>query len=716
MSDFSFGNINVNARKQALNLKTYSNPLLVDKSASRANYDLPVIVLVEDKFDEKQLGYIGKWLVSLGCTKYKILDALSCEWSEKDAKEGLIKFYKSNKSKFMDYIPEGAPILTSGPALYSLLQEDDIYPSHVNQIIFGKSNFWFSLDLTREGLHRVFPMASLKDDIFGYGFYNKWCTGAVDSYKTKLASIQVQNAIKSEGTAIPRYPKLNKVFIKTQEEFDDLFWEPNKDRHDEILAWDLETSNLNFFRGTIGCITLSFDGRTGYYIPWRLIDDDRKKKLGTILKNNKQLLANGKFDVKFLWRNGVPEANIDEDIILLGHTLDETRSNSLKALAFYYTLYGGYERALDKYKEKMGKGKEINYLEIPEDILKEYAIMDAIVTRQVWDNLMKHCRELDKKYPNEFSEHGMEYYYYTFRIPAARTYAKMEYEGVYVDRDMLDDLRKEMQKTIADLKKKLCVAFAVPPDFKWESGPELGKLLEKKGWEDWGRTSTGELMTGDFAISRWKKNHPEAKDIEQLKSFNTLLNTFVGNETQNSIMAEFLGENDEEGDKGWTQYIQYHKEDGTWRMHPNFLAMMTDSGRSRCNSPNMQQVPTRGKFSDEIKTCLKTPNDDEYYLCTVDYSSLQMRLAAIDIRSNDDPLVKILQEGAGVDLHSNTAYNTFYKDKEVDIDIITVEQDGKTYEFLGGQSVTVKRVGGDGLEALEEIPACEIRETDTLVV
>ena len=705
MSDFSFGSINVNARKQVLNLKVYDNPVLVDKSQNRAKYDIPLVILVEDKFDSKALGYIDKWLASEGCTRYIILNVLNCEYKPDEAKEGLIKFYKNNRSKFMDYVPQFAPILTSGPALYALLQEDDLYSNDVEQIIFGKSSFWFSLDLTRDNCHRIFPMASIKNDIFGYGGYEKWCTGAVDSYRTKLAAIQISNAIKGNGNPPPRFPKLNKIFIKTKDDFNQLFYEPNKDRHDEVLAWDIETSGLNFMRDTIGCITLSFDGITGYYVPWKILDEDGKSKLNTILKNNRQLGANLKFDIKYLWRNGCPDAQVDEDVILLGHTLDESRSNSLKTLAFLYSEFGGYERPLDKYKEKMGKN--VNYLDIPEEILRDYAVMDAIVTWRVWFNLIRHCRELDKKYPNEFSEHGMEYYYYTFRIPAARTYAKMEYEGVYIDKPMLDELRETMKKAIQDLKTKLGIAFGVPKDFKWESGQELGKLLEKKGWEDWGRTSTGEYITGDFAISRWKKRHPEAKDIEQLKSFNTLLNTFVGDETQNSLMADFLGENDEEGSKGWTQYIQYHKEDGTWRMHPNFLAMMTDSGRSRCNSPNMQQVPTRGKFTDEIKTCLKTPDDENYYLCTVDYSSLQMRLAAIDIRSNDDPLVQILHEGSGVDLHSNTAYNTFYVGKDVDIDIITVEQDGKTYEFLGGE--TVNTLDGEKF-------ACELTENDTLIL
>ena len=705
MKDFSFGNINVNSRKQVLNLKTYDNPVLIDKSQNKAKYETPIVVLLEDQFEPKYLSYIDKWLASEGCTRYIMLNVLNCEYREDEAKEGLIKFYINNRSKFFDYIPKFAPILTSGPALYSLLQEDDLYPSHCEQVIFGKSNFWFSPDLTRDNCHRVFPIASFKDDIFGFDGYGKWCTGAVDSYRTKLGALQISNAIKVCDVPPPRFPKLNKIFIRTQEDFDNLFWESNKDKHNELMSWDLETSNLNFFKDRIGCITISFDGVTGYFIPWRLMNEENKKKLGILFKNNIKLGANLKFDVKHMWKAGIPEADIDEDIILLGHTLDETRSNSQKTLAFFYSEFGGYERPLDRYKEKMGKN--VDYTTIPEDILFDYAVMDAIVAWRIFNNLLAHCRELDKKYPNEFSEHGMEYYYRTYKIPAARTYAKMEYNGVFMDKEALDKLRKDMQDAILDLKKQLGISFGVPMDFKWESSKELGKLLEKKGWEDWGRTATGDLMTGDFAISRWKKRHPEAKMLEQLKSFNTLLNTFVGGETQNSMLADFLGENDEEGDKGWTQYIQYHKEDGTWRMHPNFLVMMTDSGRSRCNSPNMQQVPTRGKFSKEIKSCLKTPNDDEFYLCTVDYSSLQIRLATIDIRDREDPLFNILLEGASVDLHSQTGWNTFYKDKAIDVDIITVEQDGKTYEFLGGQTVMTDH---------GEKFAIDLTEEDTLIV
>ena len=50
----------------------------------------------------------------------------------------------------------------------------------------------------------------------------------------------------------------------------------------------------------IGCITLSYDGVEGWYIPWKILTYDCKVKLDEILKNSRQVLANGKFDVNFM--------------------------------------------------------------------------------------------------------------------------------------------------------------------------------------------------------------------------------------------------------------------------------------------------------------------------------------------------------------------------------------------------------------------------------
>lgn len=702
MSGFSFGNIKTSSKKQILDLKLYDNPLLVDKSEGYSDYNFVPIILTDEVYEGFALNAIEKFLHRLNVRKYKIVSAINCKLDDKVVKaEGKIKFYKNNRSNFYDYIPQYAPIITVGAALYSVILEDDVYPSYVQQIIFGKSNFWFSEDLTPSKGHWIYPIESFRD-IFARGFKEP-----VDSYKTKLAQIQIDSLIKKGPKPVPRYPKLIKHKIETSEQFFNEFYLPNKNKKNELLSWDLETSGLEFLKDRIGCITLSFDGKEGWYIPWRIVEQnlDCKNQLRELLKNNIQCLANGKFDCKFMWHNDIPEARIDEDLLALCHSMDETRSNSLKTLAFFYSEFGGYERPLDQIKSKLGKGREISYIDdIPEEVLWDYAVMDAIVTRRAFTNAVNHAKELDKKYPNLLSSKGILDYYYERRIPAENMYAKIEYTGVYVDKGKLDNLRKELNQELAKIRKQLCEAFGVDDSFDWASSKKLGNLIESKGWEELGRSKAGDYLTGDFQMSRWKQDHPEAKLISQMKEVQTLINTFMGEETKNSIVADFLGENDEKGSKGWAKCLIYHPEDNSWRMHPNYRPMYTDSGRSRCTNPNMQQIPSHSNWAKRVKQCISTPNNDEYCLCTIDYSSLQLRLACIDQRE-EDFLREVLRR-PNVDIHCATAFTTLAQGRKFDITNVRVEQEGKSVDFLGGEVVFTKNRGS--------VFASELTEDDTL--
>lgn len=678
---FDFGGISVASKKQVLKLNKIKSCILADKTFGEGQ---PVAIIADQYYDPNVVPYIEDFLRKSKIYNYIILCPIKYDISKEDIKkeqkDKVTEFYINNVSNFRDYIPKNSPIIVSGPGIYSLLQEDDINCTHVQQRIFDVPHFWFSYDLSSNG-NWIYPIESFTD-IFADGF-NK---GPIDSYRTKLAQIQFNDVIKTGFKAPPRIPRLKKNFITSKEEFYSVFYEPNKNRKNDLMCWDLETSGLNFLTNEIGCITISFDGIEGYYIPWKYID---KEKLNEIFRNNRQLGHNLSFDVKHAWREGLPDARIDEDTFLIAHTLDETRSNSLKAMAFYYSEFGGYERALDNYKKKYNIS---NYLNIDEDILKEYAIMDAIVCRRIYDRMISHMRLLDLKYPNpRFENNTLEEYYSYRRIPAVNMYTKLEYRGIYIRKDKLDALRKDMQKAIDELKDKLTKAFDTKKDFNWSSSEQVGKLLEKKGWEDWGRNEKGIYNVAAFQLDRWKKNHPEAYDLDQLGSYETLISSFVG---------------DEAGTKGWSQYLYHHDEDpeNVWRMHPNFLAMGTESGRTRCRNPNMQNVPTRGKFTKEIKACLCTPNDEEYYMVTIDFSALQLRLASIDC--GDEILEKVFTS-KNADVHSQTGYNVFAMNKEIDVEIITVEDEkGKIHEFLGGELVETKR---------GEVFAKDLREDDEIV-
>lgn len=691
-SSFSFGGINTKDKKKSLNQDLVDSPIIVDRSdIPSTKFKAPVVVLVERFYKGKEVEAIENWLRKSGLKKYIIMCPLKYDvtpdYVQDELHEGVTGYYIKNINQFRKYIPSLSPILVAGQAIYSLLQEDDVQFNHADQRPFCVTNFWFSYDLTSNGNY-VYPIWPISD-IFADGFIDGSgrIKNAVDSYRTNLALLQINDIIKAGTKYPPRYPRLNKVFIESKEEFYSKFYGPNKDRKGELLAWDLETSGLDYYTDEIGCITLSFNGTTGYYIPWKYVDKDC---LNEILLNNRNLGHNLKFDLKHVRRQGLSDKiRIAEDTYIIAHTLDETRGNSLKAMAFYYSEFGGYERSLDNYKQKYNID---NYLDIDEDILKEYAIMDAIVCRRIYDKMMNHLRYIDQKYPNEkFPENTLERYYYYRRIPAVNMYMDLEMRGVCINKPKLDALRVEMREFINKTKKELCEAYGVPDDFDWGSTTQVGKLFKKIGYENLGETKAGEYKCSDDELVRWAKIHPEVKKLQTLRSVNTLINTFVG---------------DEEGTKGWTQYMVHHPEDPTavYRMHPTFNAMGTDSGRTRAGRPNTQNFPTRGLYTKEIKGCVCTPSDDDYYLATLDYSSLQMRLATID--SNDSFLTQEFSKDSS-DIHSLTANIVFALGRELDVETIIVEQDGKTYEFLSGELVETKR---------GEVFARDLKEDDELII
>ena len=315
---FSFGKINVSSKKHTINLKIIDNIVLDDKSLAYASYSQPVVVLTDRYYNEYQVKSIRTFLEANRITRYKMITSLNCvitkEQIKEDQKSGLVDFYRNNSSNFWDEIPENAIIITSGPALYAITMGDDIYPDYMQQRVFGISHFWFSKEASSSNYSNhsrgnwIFPIESFAD-LFAYGFSSP----PVDSFKTKLAQFQFKTILRKKDFPAPRIPQIDKHYINTREEFIQ-FYEDNKHRKGEPLVYDLETSGFDFLHDKIGCISLTFDGKTGYYIRWSAVVVDM---LNELLGNNIQIGANLKFDIKFLWREGVSSARTDEDIVMM---------------------------------------------------------------------------------------------------------------------------------------------------------------------------------------------------------------------------------------------------------------------------------------------------------------------------------------------------------------------------------------------------------------
>ena len=265
---FGFGNISSKSSKKVLQLESVGSILAKEKIKE----DLQAVVLLSSYRSEKEIEAISKFLESKGLTGYRIVFSLkykiSSEKIKEDLKEGITAFFKANKAKFEEYIPAGVPVIAEAAALYALTEESDVNYSQCTQRIFGKSNFWFSKNLNPAG-NWIYPIAPF-EEIFPKGFDKR----PSDGYNAKLAALQIKD-ILSQVKARPRYPKLIKHFIASAEEFISDFYLPNKDRKGEILSWDTETDGFDFVDGKLGCITLSFDGGEGWYIPWTYVDTEK---------------------------------------------------------------------------------------------------------------------------------------------------------------------------------------------------------------------------------------------------------------------------------------------------------------------------------------------------------------------------------------------------------------------------------------------------------
>ena len=121
MSTFNFGNISTSSKKSAINLKGIQNVVLMDKSNYSASYDFVVTILADEAYSSFQVKAIDKMLKRAGITKYIMLSALNCSITKeeiaKTQKGGIIRFYKTHRSNYEEYIPQYSPIITVGGAL-----------------------------------------------------------------------------------------------------------------------------------------------------------------------------------------------------------------------------------------------------------------------------------------------------------------------------------------------------------------------------------------------------------------------------------------------------------------------------------------------------------------------------------------------------------------------------------------------------------------------
>lgn len=607
---FMFGGVKENMKAKDLKKSEDMVPtVILDHLSDKGDY---YIFLLDKNPSDAIKQLILKRITDAGISNYMLLNAVDCKYKKEDLKGGgLTDFMVDHRSSWRSYLNDNngkkcRAIMCFGPAMYSINGSADIVSNDFYDTKMLYPYYYMGHEIYKYDTY-IFPVDGL-DDLYPV---LKNSSNTIN-FKTKFFFEQLKNMTGQyswkPNTTDPTY-----VAINSKEEADKVF----KDNMNmNLVAFDTETNGLKFYENYIHCLTICWDGMTGYYIPWNLVD----KKLfeDNLMSCRHRTGANPKFDLKFFWNEGVSrKVNVTDATDRLAHCISSELKSGLKPLAYRYTPFGGYDIKLDKWKKET---KCNDYTKIPTDILAKYATMDAIATWRIQTELWLLVDEIDRKFPNEkYPEWTIRRWYETQMMEIYKEIVNVEYKGIYVNNDLMnkyrDELTDDLNKKEAELKK----IWNVDASFNIGSTTEVGKLFERLGWPCYGRNDAGVYLTNDEAMNAWiRDDMPGAKMLAEWRTERTSRNSFLG------II-------DDKGEKtGWLQYIYHNKNDGnpeeggTYKVQQSYFVMGTETYRFIGKDPNFQNIPTRNRYAKYVKKCIDTPPADLYTITGKDGKEYQL--------------------------------------------------------------------------------------------
>ena len=394
------------------------------------------------------------------------------------------------------------------------------------------------------------------------------------------------------------------------------------------IAIDTETDSLGPRSAALAGISVSIAEGTGSYVPLRSPDQSSHLDLETARPLLERLLGdpsiekvgqNLKFDIVVLRSHGFEIAGVVGDSMIASYVQDATRaSHGLNALS--ETILG---RRCVPIEAIIGKGKDQRpFSEVPLETSAPYAAEDADVS-------LRLERTLFESIDNE----GMDTLYRETEIPLVQVLAGLEFEGIKVDPDELDQQREALSGRIDELRQQ--IVDASPRDFNPDSPKQLaGVLFDAVDAEPPG--------LGLKPIKKGKTGpSTDAEVMEKLAddaSIQTPIPTLILEYRQ---LTKLVG-----------TYLVALKEaidPATGRIHASFNQTGTATGRLSSSDPNLQNIPIRTEVGRRIRRAFVAP--EGRLLLAADYSQVELRMLA---HLSGDPGLRSAFE-RGDDIHAMVA-------------------------------------------------------------
>ncbi len=232
----------------------------------------------------------------------------------------------------------------------------------------------------------------------------------------------------------------------------------------------------------------------------------------------------------------------------------------------------------------------------------------------------------------KLDENNLLKLYNEVELPLIKILAKMEYNGVKIDKEWLDELSERLGKRLDIISEK---AYELAgEEFNLNSPKQLGEILfEKLGLPVIKRTKTG-YSTNASVLEKLEGKHAIIPLISEYRELAKLKSTYVDS------LPPLINEE-------------------TDKIHTSFNQMVTATGRLSSTNPNLQNIPIRTEEGREIRKAF-IPSRKDMKLLAVDYSQIELRVFAH--LSKDDKLIEAFKSGR--DIHTETAAEIFEVEAE----------------------------------------------------
>lgn len=222
-------------------------------------------------------------------------------------------------------------------------------------------------------------------------------------------------------------------------------------------------------------------------------------------------------------------------------------------------------------------------------------------------------------------------------MPTVEVLAEMQWNGMYVDVQELDDYGQELKDRLEILTQEIYELCG--EEFNINSTKQLGEILfEKLRLPTVKKTKSG-YSTDVDVLEKLRDEHPVIEKLLEYRQLMKLNSTYV---------------------EGMKPYINPK----TKRIHSFFHQTITATGRISSTEPNLQNIPTRFELGKQLRKVFK-PAEGKLYI-DADYSQIELRVLAHI--SNDEHMVQAFKDGE--DIHKQAASKVF----NTPIDEVTKEQ------------------------------------------